>query len=579
MKSWGGATFGRFVSIALLVAFALTAPFAAATESSSGRSDSTAAHESIAAAAESLVAPATALEAESAAEPPASRRIYLGGATLFEIRDPVGYPTLDERAASIQSRLLALARDPSLPLDRIEAVKTSYGARMALGPRILFYITRRDIAPSDTTSPMTLAESLVPAVRSGIERERNRLRPLYLARSALIALGIVLIFGLLARFAMRLERRAGEFAGRHVAELLGRTSVHSLGILEPSRLAAIVKRLGDLVFAAGMLVVGYAALSIIFSLFPWTQGWSHQLVGFAVAGLRAAWSATVAALPRLVAIAAILYAAKYVIALAGSVLDAAGRGDIALPGLHAELAKPTKQLLRVFLWASTLVIIYPLFPGSDTIAFRGVSVLLGAVLSLGSTGLIQDLLAGLVLIYSRSYRVGERIGTSDVVGDVVSLGLVTTRLRTIKNEEVTISNSQVLRSSATNYSRLATEGPGLILHTSVTIGYDSPWRTVHRLLIEAAQATEGIEADPAPFVLQRALSDFYIEYEINATTRDASRSAVLYGLLHQNIQDSFQRGGVEIMSPHYRSLRDGNASTIPTMADDAPKGTVDTPTG
>ena len=584
MKPWGRLRLASLAALPLVAALAFGASRAAASETVRAPSDSAAA------AAPAAAAPATAPDSllvrppASDAEPPtgtASTRIYLGGASLFDIRDPVGYPTLDARAASIQTRLLELARDRDLPLDRIEAVRTNYGARMALGERLLFYITRRDIAPGDTTSPITLAESLVPAVRSGIERERSRLRPLYLVRSALIALGILAAFVFLGVAAIRLGRRASSFVGSRAAALLGRTPVHTLGLLETSRLESIVRRAGDLVMAAALLVVGYAALSMIFSLFPWTQGWSHRLVAFAVVELRAVWMAAALAVPRLLVIAAILYAAKYVIAFVGSILDAAGRGAIVIPGLHPELAKPTKQLLRVFLWAAAVVIVYPIFPGSDTLAFRGVSILLGAVVSLGSSGLVQDLLAGLVLIYSRTFRVGERIGTGDVGGLVVSLGLVTTRVRTIKNEEITISNSQMLRSSITNYSRLATEGPGLILHTSVTIGYDAPWRTVHRLLIEAALATEGIESEPEPFVIQRALDDFYIEYEINATTRDALHAARIYGFLHQNIQDSFQRGGVEIMSPHYRSLRDGNASTIPLAQEGpppAPKGTGAAPT-
>jgi small-conductance mechanosensitive channel len=156
------------------------------------------------------------------------------------------------------------------------------------------------------------------------------------------------------------------------------------------------------------------------------------------------------------------------------------------------------------------------------------------------------------------------------VGDVTAFGLLTTKIRTIKNEEVTIGNGQILKGAVRNFSRRATEGEGLILHTSVTIGYDTPWRQVHALLIEAAEATDGIEKEPEPFVLQRALGDFYVDYEINATTREPSRMIALYGLLHQNIQDAFQRANVEIMSPHYRSIRKGDESTVPPSGGTAP---------
>jgi small-conductance mechanosensitive channel len=175
---------------------------------------------------------------------------------------------------------------------------------------------------------------------------------------------------------------------------------------------------------------------------------------------------------------------------------------------------------------------------------------------------VANLIAGIVLTYMRAFQVGDYIRIGDHVGDVVEKTLLVTRIRTIRNVVITISNVSVLGANIVNYSGVARE-KGLALNTSVTIGYDAPWRTVHELLIAAARSTPLILHDPPPFVLQTALNDFYVTYEINAYTDQANRMDFIYGELHQNIQDKFNEAGVEIMSPHYAQLRDGNTVTIP----------------
>jgi small-conductance mechanosensitive channel len=208
------------------------------------------------------------------------------------------------------------------------------------------------------------------------------------------------------------------------------------------------------------------------------------------------------------------------------------------------------------------VVIFPYLPGSDSPVFRGVSVFLGVLFSLGSSSVISNIMAGLVITYMRPYKVGDRIKIDDIIGEVVEKSLMITRINTIKNEDVTIPNAKVLTGYSVNYST-PTEKEGLIIHTTVTIGYDAPWRTVHELLIRAAEITDGVSSSPKPFVLQTSLDDFYISYQINAYIRDAKRLLRIKSALHQNIQDEFNRAGVEIMSPHYRSERDGNPVTIP----------------
>jgi small-conductance mechanosensitive channel len=208
------------------------------------------------------------------------------------------------------------------------------------------------------------------------------------------------------------------------------------------------------------------------------------------------------------------------------------------------------------------IMIFPFLPGSDSDIFKGVSVFVGLLISIGSSSAISNAVAGLVITYMRPFRIGDKIKIDEIIGTVMEKSALVTRIRTIKNEDITIPNSKILTSHTVNYSDPARE-TGLIIHTTLTIGYDAPWRTVHRLLLEAATGTKGVLKDPAPFVLQTSLDDFYISYQINAYIRDADKMLHIKSELHQNILDSFNRGGVEIMSPHYRAERDGNEVTIP----------------
>jgi len=208
------------------------------------------------------------------------------------------------------------------------------------------------------------------------------------------------------------------------------------------------------------------------------------------------------------------------------------------------------------------VLIFPLLPGSDSNIFKGVSVFIGILFSLGSSTAIANMVAGLVITYMRPFKIGDRIKIADVTGDVIEKSLLVTRIKTVKNEIITIPNASVLSGNTTNYSSVAAE-KGLIIHTTVTIGYDVPWKDMHAALINAALRTDMILKEPKPFVLQTSLEDFYVAYQINAYTREASRQALVYSNLHQNIQDCCNEVGIEILSPHYRAARDGNTTTIP----------------
>jgi small-conductance mechanosensitive channel len=267
-------------------------------------------------------------------------------------------------------------------------------------------------------------------------------------------------------------------------------------------------------------------------------------------------------IPNVVFIVIIVIIVRYILKLMKYFFQAVEKGNITFSGFYPEWSKPTYKILSYLVIAFFVVVAYPYIPGSDSQAFKGISIFVGVLFSLGSQSAVSNMIAGFALTYRRAFKVGDRVKIADFTGDVVETRVQVTTLRTIKNEDIVVPNSLIMSSHVINYSTEARE-KGLILHTTVTIGYDAPWRRVHELLIKAAERTEGVLREPPPFVLQTALNDFYVSYELNAYTDNPQEMVQTYSLLHQNIQDAFNEGGVEIMSPHYTQLRDGNKVTIP----------------
>jgi len=286
------------------------------------------------------------------------------------------------------------------------------------------------------------------------------------------------------------------------------------------------------------------------------------MLGYVIRPARTAAEALLGYLPNLIFVIFIAVIIRAVIRLVHMFFQQIEDRKVVFPNFPAEWAEPTYKIVRVLLIAFGLIVAFPYLPASDSAAFTGVSVFAGVLLSLSSSSAISNAIAGVVLTYTGAFRLGDRVKLGDHFGDIIETSMLATRVRTIKNEDVTIPNSLVLGGAMVNYSRQA-NAMGLILHTSVTIGYDAPWRKIHALLIDAALATPTILAEPRPFVWQTALNDFYVTYEINAYTDNARDMVNTYAVLHANIQDTFFAAGVEIMSPHYTSIRDGNTVSIP----------------
>jgi small-conductance mechanosensitive channel len=245
------------------------------------------------------------------------------------------------------------------------------------------------------------------------------------------------------------------------------------------------------------------------------------------------------------------------------------RGNLMIPGFYSDWARPTYNLLVILVLALAAILAFPYLPGFNSPAFQGVSVFLGLLLSLGSTSAITNVIGGIILIYTRAFRIGDHIRIGDVIGDIIETNFLAVRICTPANQVITIPNSTLLSNKVVNYNISSRElSRCLILQTTVTLGYDVPWRKVHATLIDAALSTEHILKDPSPFILQTSLDNNDISYQLNAYTDDPNGMVFHYSLLHQSIQDKCNQNGIEILSPAYTALRDGNHSTIP--ADDLP---------
>ena len=305
------------------------------------------------------------------------------------------------------------------------------------------------------------------------------------------------------------------------------------------------------------------ALPILFGIFPWTRDFAETLFGYILTPIKKIAFSLWNYLPNLITIIVIVIAFKYVMRGLKFLKSEVESGNLRLAGFYPDWANPTYQILRIMVLAFMVVVIFPYLPGSDSPIFKGVSVFLGFLFTFGSAGSLSNMIAGLVLTYMRLFRIGDRVKIGDVSGDVIEKSLLVTRLKTPMNEIISIPNSTVMSSHTINYS-LESLNQGLILSAAVTIGYDVPWKDVHKALLAAADRTPQFLKDPKPFVLQTGLEDFYVGYEVYGYTRAANSQATVHSQLFSNILDTFNEDGIEIMSPHYRAGRDGNAVTIPS---------------
>lgn len=491
--------------------------------------------------------------------------VIFDGQTVLVVRDPFLSSSLEQRAERISTNLLNLAENNAIGLDTLRTSEAENATLIHAEDLLLTTVSDRD-AKLAGQNRQTLAKEYLESIRRVVGEYREQRSLSAITRSVVIAVlsTIALIAGwiILSNLATRLYRWLDQQRNQRIPSV----RIQNLELISSNQLSDILLGLTGFVRVFLNLTLLYIYLSFIFGLFPQTRVFSHTMSGHLKNALNASLTAVLNYIPNLVAIGLIIAFAYFCLRFLRLIFTGISRQVFSIPGFYPEWAEPTYRLLTYLVFALSAAIIFPYLPGSSSPSFQAVSLFLGALVSLGATAAVSNIVAGFILVYTRAFRVGDRVSIADAVGIVEEKMLLVTRIRTFENVLVTIPNASLLNSNITNYSALLRDSQApLMLPATISLGYEVPWRKVHETLIAAALATPDVLSDPPPFVLQTALNDFYISYELKVFICKPEDIPLICSALHQNIQDKCNQAGIEICSPHYSALRDGNHSTIPAQ--------------
>jgi small-conductance mechanosensitive channel len=489
-----------------------------------------------------------AAAAEADAEQPTAP-VVVDGVTLFSVRGISSFPA-ERRAAEIARRIATIAADQAFPVDSLTVQDTPTASIVVANGERLFGILDAD-AELEGLTRQVLARGYRNRVAEAITDFRRDREASTLWRDFYRALIATVAFLLLVEIDRRTLRRVRAAVTSRYRSKVHDVRFSTLEIVRGEQLWNVGQQAVKIVAVLVALVAGYLYLNYVLVLFPWTRSLGRSLTNILLQPLKTLATGFLAFIPDLVFLIILTLITRWVLRLVGVFFARVASGENELRGFEADWAKPTERIVRFAVIAMALVIAYPYIPGSDSEAFKGIGVVVGLMFSLGSASVIGNLVAGLGIAFRRAFRVGDRVRIGDTIGEVTQVELLTTYLRSPKNEQIVVPNSLILNNEVVNYSALVRSGAGLIVHTNVGIGYETPWRQVEAMLIQAARRTPGIRAEPEPFVLQRSLGDFAVNYEINAYTDEPRRVLVTYSDLHRNILDVFNEYGVQIMTPAY----------------------------
>ena len=483
-----------------------------------------------------------------------------GDTLLYLYANRGGYSPRD-RAAMISENIMKIVKDRSLHADTIHALETDGYTDIMFGDRVILSLTDNDALWQNTTRK-ELAQTYLPLLDNRIRelREGISLKGI-LIRAALFILVLVLQY-LLFRLTNYLFRKLRVMIIRFREQHLNPIFIRDYELLNKEQQGKILIFLSNIVRYIVLFFQLTISVPILFAIFPQTEQLALKIFLYILEPIKMVATSVVEYIPNLFIITVIWLCIRYLIKGLRYISREIEQEKLKINGFYPDWARPTFNIVRFLLYAFMIAMIYPYLPGSDSGVFQGISVFVGLIISLGSSTVIGNIIAGLVITYMRPFKLGDRIRLNDTTGNVIEKTPFVTRLRTTKNEVVTIPNSFIMSSHTVTFSESARQF-GLIIHTTVTIGYDAPWRQVHQLLINAARLTPGVLEHPKPFVLETELQDYYPCYQINAYIKEADKYGDIMSALHQNIQDIFNEAGVEIMSPHYDAKRDGSESTIP----------------
>lgn len=489
--------------------------------------------------------------------------------TLFYFYAKRGGHTPQQRAENVANDITALGKRFNLKPDSLYIESSDIVTDVMYDNKVIVSFTDQDGLWEGCTRDQLAAEKrLVILEKLKVMKEEHGFLQLCkrVAYFVLVLVGQFLLFWGTNWLFRRVKVRIVKLRNTRLKPF----SIQDYELLDTHKQVKLLIFLASLVRYAFMLLQLLLSVPLLFSIFPQTKNLAFQLFSYIWNPVKSILVGIVSYIPNLFTIFVICLAIRYLVRLFRYLAGEVQSERLKLRGFYPDWAIPTYHIIRFLLYAFMIAMIYPYLPGSNSGVFQGISVFVGLIVSLGSSTVIGNIIAGLVITYMRPFKIGDRIKLNDTTGNVIEKTPLVTRIRTPKNEVVTIPNSFVMSSHTVNFSQSAREY-GLIIHSEVSIGYDVPWRKVNKLLIEAALNTPGVVDDPRPFILSTSLNDWYPVYQVNAYIKDADKLAQIYSGLHQSIQDRFNEEGIEIMSPHYMAVRDGNASTLPPKGETEPE--------
>lgn len=480
--------------------------------------------------------------------------------TLFYLSNSIlNYPP-EIRASNISEKLLLLEEVYNPFIDSLYSEKKTSYYQAKLNDEVLFITTQNDA--DDVEVPLkVLADYRLNAVIEAF----NKRPELTLKEKAknigffiLSLIGLIILFKLINLLFKRINKTLSKIERKFL-----RKNGYILKYFIPKKTANIFVFISN-IFRLALLFVLFVVYSpFMFSFFPWAEHIVGLFYNYISKPVLYIFYGFIDFIPSLIFIIIIFMFARYIARVMKEIALDIDSERLVIKNFHKDWALPTEKIFSVMIYAIALILIFPYIPGSGSSAFQGISIFIGAIISFGSTSAISNIIAGIVITYMRPFQIGDRVKINDIVGDIVGKTILVTHLVTTKNEDVTIPNANILLGTITNYTK--EEEQNIILHTTVTLGYDLPWQTAEKLLLAAANNTQLIEKTPAPFVLQKSLDDYYVSYELNVYTHQSKKMPFIYSELHKNILDIFNDAGVEILSPAYMAARDGSLTTVPSQ--------------
>jgi len=490
--------------------------------------------------------------------------VTLDNKTLFYFKVQIPGFSPKARAKRVDNVIKKIAEDTNILVNDIHLSTVENGILISTQDEWILLVTNLD-AQASMTSVANLAQNYLDKIQAGITEYRQKRNPERIFMGMTKTIISTIIFLIILILINLLFRRIYNYIILNQLRIFRPLQVQSWQLLSSEQQVETFLRILKISRLFFILLVLYFYIPLVLSFFAVTERFGHLVFSSFLLSFSSIWNGFCDYLPNLFKIAMVILISHYIIRIFRIIFQALENRTLAISGFYPDWAQPTYRLTTFLVFSIAAAIIAPYLPGFNSPAFQGISLLVGAIITFGGASTISNIFGGFVTIYTRAFQLGDRITVAEFTGVVIEKSILSTRICTINNEIVTIPNSSIVASSIKNFSAsLRDIQQPLILTTTVTLGYDLPWRLIHQTLIEAALATQEILADPPPTIWQKSLDDFYVSYELRCCTKFPSHFKEIYTELHANIQDKCNQAGIEIMSPSYTSLRDGNQTTIPT---------------